>query len=102
MVCTTRLLPVDHSMTAAQGPREQTNLTVVLAAHSGAPGRPHTPNSKQAHRRQGKKIGVQGDARMIHPFSRPRRERASAQKTRSSSAEPQASAQCVADAERHE
>src|SRR4051794_20101600 len=69
-------------MTAAQGPQGQTNLTVVLAAHSGAPGRPRTPDSKQAHRRQGKKIGVTGDARIIRPFSRPRRERDSAQRTR--------------------
>jgi hypothetical protein len=44
------------------GPRRQTNLTVVLAAHSGVPGRPRTPYSKQAHRHQGKKIGVTGDA----------------------------------------
>jgi hypothetical protein len=83
MVCTACLLPVDRSMTAAQGPQKQTNLTVVLAAHSGAPGRPRTPDSKQAHRRQGKKIGVTGDARIIRPFSRPRRERDSAQRTQS-------------------
>src|SRR5215204_4180013 len=81
MVCTARPLPVDRSMTAAQGPQGQTNLTVVLAAHSGVPGRPRTPDSKQAHRRQGKKIGVTGDARNHPPFSRPRRERASAQRT---------------------
>src|SRR5215207_1319805 len=86
MVCTARPLPVDRSMTAAQGPQGQTNLTDVLAAHSGAPGRPRTPDSTQAHRHQGKKIGVTGDARIIHPFSRPRRERDSAQRTRSSSA----------------
>src|SRR5215207_3817186 len=83
MVCTARPLPVDRSMTAAQGPQGQTNLTDVLAAHSGAPARPRTPDSKQAHRHQGKKIGVTGDARIIRPFSRPRRERASAQRTRS-------------------
>ena len=47
----------DHP-TAAQGPQRQTNLTVVLAAHSGAPGRPRTPNSKQAHRHQGKKSAL--------------------------------------------
>src|SRR5215207_4018330 len=81
MVCTARPLPVDRSMTAAQGPQRQTNLTDVLATHSGAPGRPRTPDSKQAHRRQGKKIGVTGDARIIHPFSRPRRERDSAKRT---------------------
>src|SRR5215203_374954 len=34
MVCTARPLPVDRSMTAAQGPQGQTNLTDVLAAHS--------------------------------------------------------------------
>ena len=77
---------IDRSApTVAQGPRRQTNLTVVLAAHSGVPGRPRTPYSKQAHRHQGKKIGVTGDAQIIHPFSRPRRERDSAQRTRSSS-----------------
>src|SRR5215207_2342154 len=85
MVCTARPLPVDRSMTAAQGPQGQTNLTDVLAAHSGAPARPRTPDSKQAHRHQGKKIGVTGDARIIRPFSRPRRERASAQRTQGSS-----------------
>src|SRR5215217_7098781 len=56
MVCTAALLPLDRlASTVAQGPQRQTNLTDVLPAHSGAPGRPRTPDSKQAHRRQGKK-----------------------------------------------
>jgi hypothetical protein len=46
IVCTARLLAVDR-MTAAQGPQRQTNLTVVLAAHSAAPGRPRTPDSNR-------------------------------------------------------
>src|SRR5215216_8169348 len=102
MVCTARPLPVDRSMTAAQGSQRQTKLTDVLAAHSGAPGRPRTPDSKQAHRRQGKKIGVTGDARIIRPFSRPRRERESAQRTQSSSATKLRPALCVAAAARPE
>jgi hypothetical protein len=87
MVSTFGPLPVASAApTVAQGPRIQTSLTGVLAAHSGVPGRPRTPNSKQAHRAPRQKIGVTGDARIIRPFSRPRRERAAAQRTRSRSA----------------
>ena len=50
----------------------------MLAAQSGAPGRPRTPNSKRAHEHQGKEVGVTGDARIISLFIRPR---ASAKRT---------------------
>jgi hypothetical protein len=75
IVCTARLLAVDR-MTAAQGPQRQTNLTVVLAAHSAAPGRPRTPDSNRL-------TGAKAKDRRYRrrPFSRPRRERDSAQRT---------------------
>src|SRR3954447_1726791 len=66
----------DHAV--AQGPQERSSLTVVLAAQSGVPGRPRTPNSKQAHGHQGKENGVAGDPGIIAPFMRPR---ASAKRT---------------------
>src|SRR3954453_7439758 len=72
MVCTARPLPLDHSMTAAQGPQGQTNLTVVLVAHSGAPGRPRTPDSKQAHRHRGKTSALRATPESSTPFQDPR------------------------------
>src|SRR3954468_23705464 len=85
MVCTARPLPLDHSMTDAQGPQGQTNLTVVLVAHSGAPGRPRTPDSKQAHRHQGKTSALRATPESSTPFQDPGGS-ASAQRTRSGSA----------------
>jgi len=76
--------PLDRpaAPTAAQGPQKQTNLTVVLAAQSGAPGRPRTPNSKQAHRHQGK--GRRHGRRQDHPpFHAPARVREADTDTRS-------------------
>src|SRR5215212_11281027 len=58
-------------MTAAQGPQGQTNLTVVLAAHSRAPGRPRTPDSKQAHRHQGKTSALRATPESSTPFQDP-------------------------------
>src|SRR5215208_3628374 len=68
----------DTLPTAAQGPRSHTNLTRVLAAQSGAPGRPRTPNSKQAHRHQGKETALRATPGSSLLFMRPR---ASAKRT---------------------
>src|SRR5918995_3658981 len=57
--------------TVAQGPRKQTSLTGVLAAHSGVPGRPRTPNSLQAHRHQGKKSASRATPESSAPFQDP-------------------------------
>src|SRR4051794_34744311 len=65
--------------TVAQGPQKRSSLTVVLAAQSGVPGRPRTPNSKQAHGHQGKDNGVAGDPGIIASFHTPARVRDSGQ-----------------------
>jgi hypothetical protein len=43
----------------------------VLAAHSGVPGRPRTPDSKQAHRRQGKRSALRATPKSSAPFQDP-------------------------------
>src|SRR3954467_7594005 len=74
-----QLPPGRNDHTVAQGPQKRSSLTVVLAAQSGVPGRPRTPNSKQAHGHQGKENGVAGDAGIIAPFHAPARVRDSGQ-----------------------
>jgi hypothetical protein len=55
------LASTDRSPPAAQEASTTTNLTVVLAAQSGVPGRPRTPDLLRAHTHQGED-GVTGDA----------------------------------------
>src|SRR3954452_9580924 len=67
-----------HHRTVAQGPQGRTNLTAVSQHSPEAPGRPRTPNAKQAHGHQGKEAALRATAGIIAPFMRPR---ASAKRT---------------------